>query len=331
MTLNRRQLMGSFAGVGAVGAMDAALGAMSRPANAASGGSKHGMGPGLKGPYLDLSTGRGNQLAYARIQSDVDFGKQKYFWFKGYAMGLRDGHKIDDLFGAQGFGVIRLNEREDGSMERICREVILYTDMRGEIMHEWHNPYIDEKVEVVHVANDPYNYLIEEYFPAPPEFGGLNEEEAPPRIPFVLPWYQHGDWAEMEIHIHLNYPSALQPDKWPRESAGPMSRVSEMFAHHVKVEDLQNPDITSLDYRGTWNRVTPWLPWMLMGQAQGHIQYNAFMGTTKNLDEVLSKSVLDYVEKNLPKYFDAPEKYTQPSLSSLERYAIEQTPKPPKS
>ena len=41
--------------------------------------SKYGQGPGLKGPHLDLSTGRGNQLAYAKIQGDLDFGKQKYF------------------------------------------------------------------------------------------------------------------------------------------------------------------------------------------------------------------------------------------------------------
>ena len=64
----------------------------------------------------------------------------------------------------------------------------------------------------------------------------------------------------MEIHIHLAYPSALQPDKWPRESAGPIAQVSEYFAHHVKAADMQNEKLTTLDYRGTWNRITPWCP-----------------------------------------------------------------------
>ncbi len=36
-----------------------------------------GHGPAIEGPYLDLRTGLGNQLAYARIQGDIDFGKQK--------------------------------------------------------------------------------------------------------------------------------------------------------------------------------------------------------------------------------------------------------------
>jgi hypothetical protein len=234
--------------------------------------------------------------------------------------------------GTSGFGVIRLAPGPDGSIRRMCREIIVYTDLRsGEVLDEWKNPLTNETVKAVHVDNDPFNYLIEEYFPAPPKFGGLNQGPPPPRIPFIMPWYQHGGWADMEIHIHLAYPNALQPDKWPRESSGPIVQVSEMFAHHVKVEDLQNPKLTTLDYTGTWNRITPWLPWMLMGQRPGFCQYACFMGTTKNLDEVLSRPVLDYATKNFPKYFDAPTEWTEDrSLSSLEHYALRQKPAPVK-
>lgn len=325
-------LKNGFAGVGYAGAAAMAMSAFGQRAEAEAhmqAGTSVG-GEALRGPYLDLLTGRGNQLAYARIQSDIDFGKQKYFWFKGYVMGHQPTKRIKDLFGAQGFGVIRLNEREDGTIERICREVILYTDLRSnEVMQEWHNPYIDETVKVVHVDNDPYNYLIEPFFPAPPEFGGLNEKKAPPkRAPFILPWVQNGDWLEMEMHIHLAYPNALQPDQWPRESSGPIAQVSEFFAHHVKAADMQNPKITSLDYRGTWNRITPWLPWMLMGQAPGNCQYAAFMGTCDHPGDVLPRTVVDYAEKNLEKYFNAPEVWTPEGLSSLENYKKTQKPVP---
>jgi len=151
MTVQRRDFLQGFATMGAAGAMGMALSAMGREAHARTeAASRYGFGPAIKGPYLDLTTGRGNQLAYARIQSDIDFGKQKYFWFKGYVAGNRPAKKIDDLFGAQGFGVIRLNEREDGIIERMCREIILYTDLRsGEVLQEWYNPYIDETVKVV--------------------------------------------------------------------------------------------------------------------------------------------------------------------------------------
>ncbi|MEY3337262.1 MAG: hypothetical protein RL245_254 [Pseudomonadota bacterium] len=324
--------LGGALAIGASGLASMTLGGPMASAATALTMSRYGMGPGLKGPYLDLSTGKGNQLAYARIQGDLDFGKPKYFWFKGYLMGVEPHKKVVDLMGTSGFGVIRLAPGPDGSIRRMCREIIVYTDLRsGEVLDEWKNPLSGETVKAVHVDNDPFNYLIEEYFPAPPKFGGLNQGPPPPRVPFIMPWYQHGGWADMEIHIHLAYPNALQPDKWPRESSGPIVQVSEMFAHHVKVEDLQNPKLTTLDYTGTWNRITPWLPWMLMGQRPGFCQYACFMGTTKNLDEVLSRPVLDYATKNFPKYFDAPTEWTEDrSLSSLEHYALRQKPAPVK-
>ena len=79
----------------------------------------------------------------------------------------------------------------------------------------------------------------------------------PARIPFLLPWYQHGEWLDMETHVHLSGPNPLQPDQWPRESSGPTTQASEYFAHHVRAADMQNPQLTTVDYRGVWNRVTP--------------------------------------------------------------------------
>jgi hypothetical protein len=324
-------LKNGFAGVGVAGAATLAMSAFGEKVRAAehmSPGTAVG-GDALKGPYLDLRTGRGNQLAYARLQSDIDFGRQKYFWFKGYVMAHRPAKRVQDIFGAQGFGVIRLNEREDGVIERICREIILYTDLRSnEVLEEWKNPYIQETVPVVHVDNDPFNYTIEEYFPPPPSFGGLNRKKAPPRVPFILPWIQNGEWLDMEMHIHLAYPNALQPDEWPRESSGPVAQVSEFFAHHVKAADMQNPEITSLDYRGVWNRITPWLPWMLMGQTPGNCQYACFMGTAAHPGDVLPRPVMDYAEKHYEKYFEAPTEWTPEGLSSLENYKRTQKPAP---
>jgi hypothetical protein len=292
---------------------------------------RYGYGPAIEGPYLDLRTGRGNQLAYARIQGDIDFGKQKYYWFKGSVMANRPGKKIQDLFGAQGFGVIRLRELEGGIIQRMARQIGLVTDLRsGEVLSEWHNPYIDETVEVVQVAMEPVHYNIEEYFPQPPTYGALNDEPPPPRIPFVLPWYQHGDWLDMQINLHMAYPNPLQPDEWPRESAGETAIASELFTHHVRAEDMQNPAITALDYQGSWSRVTPWLPWMLMGQQPGHCSYVAFMGTCKHPADVLSKPVVDYAEKHYARYFDAPESVDGPSLSDLQHYAKERKPAPAK-
>ena len=69
----RRAFFETASGLGAA----LALGGVAAPALAAatpglSGKSKYGKGAALEGPYLDLRTGKGNQLAYARIQGAVE-------------------------------------------------------------------------------------------------------------------------------------------------------------------------------------------------------------------------------------------------------------------
>jgi hypothetical protein len=308
-----------------VGATVAASIGFSQPLHAAV----QPMAPDLRGPYLDLATPRGNKLTMARLNGDLDLSKQHYGWYSGYVVGVRPGEKLLDLFGFEGFGVSRLLVREDLSFAKVLREVGIYFDLEsGEPLEEWTNPYTNETVRPVHVANDPFNSIIAETFPQPPQYGGLNAADRPPPRPFLLPWRMRAGKVQLERHIHLYYKNALQPDEWPRESAGEMAQVSEFFAYQIDPADLQNKKLTSLPSTGVWNRVTPWLPWMLMGQTPGHCQYQCYMGTAHDLEAALSRSTLDYVEKHYAKYFDAPTEWVEPSLSSIERYALEQKPAP---
>jgi hypothetical protein len=245
---------------------------------------------------------------------------------------VRPGEALRDLFGFAGFGVSRLLPHESGTgYRKVLREVGIYYDLKsGEPLEEFANPYTGERVRVVPVANDPFNTTIQEYFPPPPNYGGLNASSPPPKIPLLLPWKRQGEYVTLERHIHLFYKNALQPEKWPRESAGPMARVSEFFTYFFKAAEMQNPKVTSLPFHGTWSRVTPWLPWLLMGQADGHCQYMTYQGSGHNLEDVLPRQVLDYIGKKYPLYLNAPTKWVEPSLSSLERYALEQQPAPPR-
>ena len=42
-------------------------------------------------------------------------------------------------------------------------------------------------------------------------------------------------------------------------------------------------------------------------QAPGHCLYACDMGSGEDLEQVFTRNVLDYIEKNYPKYFQAPE------------------------
>ena len=321
MELDRREIL-----LGGLSTL-ALTAAAAQPALAASGS---GTGPGLTGPYVDLTTPRGNMITMARLVGDLDIGKQRAGWYNGYVSGVRPDEPLRDLFGFAGFGMTRLIPHESGTgYRKVLREVGIYYDLKSqEPIEEYLNPYTNERVKVVHVANDPFNQVIQEFLQPPPSYGGLNASAPPPKVPKILPWGRLGPYARLERHIHLYYKSALQPDKWPRESAGNMTRVSEFFTFFIELADVQNPTVTAMPFHGTWSRVTPWLPWMLMGQAAGHCQYMTYQGGGQSLEEVLPRKVLDFVEKKYPLYLNAPDKWVEPSLSSLERYALEQTPAP---
>jgi hypothetical protein len=328
-TCDRRTLLTAGAAMAGSVALAQPFGAA--PARAAAGGAAV-----LQGPYLDLRTGPGNRDMLARINGNLDIGKVKYGWYSGLVMAVVPGGPIRDLFGMTGFSCARLLPQEkDGSFRKVLREVGLYHTIGrdgsvGEILEEWKNPYHGETVKVVPIANDPFNQLLEEFMPQPPSYGGLNTEVRA-REPLVLPWEVRGNVVNLFRHINLFYPNALQPDRWPRESAGPMVQVTEAFIFNFNAADIQDRRKTSLTYTGTWSRITPWLPWMLMGQAPGHIWYQTYQGAEDSFDALpVDRKIKDYVAKNFPLYLDAPTEWKEPSLSSIENFAREQKPAPPR-
>ena len=287
------------------------------------------------GPYIDLTTPKGNVNAGVRLDANLDESKHKWASVSGVVCGVRDGEPLKDLFGFEVVSVAKAWAQPDGSYRVPHREAIFYTDLKtGEILRSWYNPYIDEEVEVVDVINDPWNHFFaEEVKRFEPDYGGLNKPKPKPPIPFSMGFFDAGNgMVQNRRHINLYYKAALQPDEWPRESSGPMNRVSEFFTTSVRLEDLQNPDKTSVLQSGSWSRVTPWLPWMLMGQAPGHIVYHSTFHSFDSLDG-FKAPVLAHTEKFYPHMLEAPprDEWDKPNLSSLEVYTKTQKPKPPKS
>jgi hypothetical protein len=285
----------------------------------------------LTGPYLDLTTGEGNMVAKVRLDGNLDETKEKFGSATGIVAAVRPGEAVRDLFGYEVFSAGRIRKQPNGTYRFLHRETIYYTDLKsGEILFEYANPYTGETVKVVDVANDPWDDTIEPYQPLAPSYGGLIKETVS-RKPFLMNWsVGPNGMAIGQLHVNLYYPARLQPDKWPRESSGKMNQVSESYVYFVPLADLQNPKLTSVENNGTWSRVTPWLPWMLMGQAPGHILYN---GITANFDDInrVKRNVLDHTAKYHPQMMHAPTEWSDVSLSSLEDYARTQKPAPVKT
>lgn len=318
---DRRNLL---QGIGALGAAGIAT-ATALPQRSGAASPAAPVGTALTGPYLDLSTGAGNKVAWARLHADIDPAKQKHSWFRGYVMAARPGEPLLDLFGFEGLSTARIQVQKDGSYLKLLREVGLYTDLKsGDVLETWRNPLLDgEEVKVAPIANDPFNFVITEFGQGDP----MNAGRGGGKKPFQLPWRQRGEWLDLEDHVHLRHPNRLDPEVWVRESSGPEVIASEMTVYHVRAADMQDRNVTGLKWFGTWGRQTPWLPWMLMGRTPGACLYSAMVGSGDDLEHVHSRKTLDYVEKHYPKFLQAPTDWDgAPNRSSLENYALQQRP-----
>lgn len=319
-TFSRRESMG-FAALMA--------GMVAVPTSAAVGRKPQGRPPVDFITKIDFKDPKWTRDTYARIDADVDPAKEKCGWIKGKAYGVRPNEKVRPLFSVEGFSFVKTMRLEDGSYRRMLREIVFYRDLEtGNIMKEWDNPYTGERVRVVPIANDPFNFTISEFVQGPPSYGGLQQTKVEPK-PFLQDW-EYGPNGTMILHtgIDMIYPNALQPDKWVRESSGVMNRVSEHFIYVVQKKDVENPYLTHIPHIGAWSRITPWLPWMLMGQAEGHISYFTHFQTIPDGIKGLPADLVAEARAMDEKWLHAPTSDYGPSLSSLENYAREQTPVP---
>jgi hypothetical protein len=275
-----------------------------------------------------------NREQAARLQAHID-GRQVFGRCSGTVNGVRPGEAVRTLFGFEVFSAIRVVRRPDGNYDRMCKEVVFYTDpATGAVLEEWDNPYTNERVKVVDIANDPYNWVIRDWV-GPPALPGVDTHEIPTptgaaRKPFLLHWSEFGpDTLLVHEGGHAYYPNRLDPKTWPRESAGEKVQASELFRYFIKRSDVENPNLTQLPHNGIWMRITPWLPWMLMGQTPGHIFYEGEFCPNETL-QYYNPAVIARVKAKYPTYLEAPTKWYGPSLSSLEHYALEQRPAPVK-
>ncbi|MEE4185576.1 MAG: DUF1838 family protein, partial [Gammaproteobacteria bacterium] len=198
-----------------------------------------------------------------------------------------------------------------------------------EFIDEWRNPYTNEMCEVSPIHNMTVNahLIVSEKVGTAIEmdFDGTLME-----VPLKLGWNQFGDKLFSTFEVHTAFPSELTPEEWPRESAGRVLRIAEIFQRFADMADVENPDSTSADYSGTWTRVGPWLPWMRQGQAEGQIIYRTMMSKLKSAEQ-LPPALKALIEERLPEYFQAPppESWGTKNDSSFSVYAAENEPLPP--
>ena len=307
----RRQFLQSAAGMGAFG-----LGAMGMAGMAGTAKADGHAGINFEDPEENLR-------AYIKLTANLDPSVTTYGWFGGTLYANIGVEKMNPLIGVEGLGVMRVEPQGNNTYRVFNREFAVYTDLKtGEYLDSWVNPYTEERVKVWPIQN---LRVMGEVAPIRrQDFDGTIVE-----IPFSPPWIIQGDKAFSLLELHAAFPNPMTPAQWPRESAGPINKTSEMFNRMGNLSDIANPDTMSADYVGTWMRIGPWLPWMLMGQKEGHIVYRSFMNKNGPVENVPEK-LRAYMEKNYPEFLEAPPSsdWGKPNDSSFSVYMENNEPQP---
>jgi hypothetical protein len=320
---SRRATLQSALTVGGVAAGGMLLGACA-PAN----------GPQTAAPKrtpMDFKDPKQSLRAFMKLTGDLDPKKETAGWFGGTVFGdTRRDRPLKPLFGVQGFGVVRTEEQPDGSFRVFNRECAFYTDLKtGKFIDQWLNPYTNEMCDVKPI----HNMTVNAHLIVSPKFGTAIEMDFDGNlmeVPLPLGWDTFGDKLLSTFEVHTAFPSELKPAEWPRESAGSVLRIAEIFQRVASLADVENPDTTSADYSGTWTRVGPWLPWMRQGQADGSLFCRTFMTKLASVDQ-LPADLKAITEERLPEYFQAPppETWGSKNDSSFSVYVRENKPLPP--
>jgi len=250
---------------------------------------------------LDLNRSEDSLTAFAKMRCSLDPEETTIAWWYGTLFAQIPDSQPRPLMRFEGFNACRMLPHEDGGFRMVTREVTYYQDLEtGEIIETWHNPFTDETVEIMHVANDPVSHQM-------PLAG---------RDYSTWPWVEIADQLMVTQNIPLAYPNPLSVEEFPAESSGPMYFASEHFTFFAPIAEINDPDILSTAASYGWARTGPWLPWMRMGQRPGGLIYSGQGMKLPGGFDQLPEAIRAYTLEHFPEYATAPPEFTTPNATS---------------
>ncbi len=233
---------------------------------------------------------------WVRVRARTD-GETSFICWKGAISTLVPGEAKQVLFNLVGMSAARCYPHSEEGWHFTSREVTFYLDpVTDQKLTTWTNPWTDETVTVVHVANSPVQGHFKGQFPA----------------------IEAGDFTTFKFDLFPNYPNPLAEDpRFAPYSPQAIYQSAELFKLTVPTLALKDPTIPAIaDVVLSWDRIGQWLPWMKMGDKPGYLVYSAIGLKVEQFAE-LPPLIQSEVKDRIPSYQSAPEqKEDTPNMTS---------------
>ncbi|MBI1188603.1 MAG: DUF1838 domain-containing protein [Alphaproteobacteria bacterium] len=243
---------------------------------------------------IDLATPEGVIEAQRRIWCTERDNEPVYWNWRGDVYSRRDGERDRLLFKVEGLNVrtcVAVTDPERGQGFRsVSRELLIYLDpATGEPLSQWTNPWTDETVDVLHVANDPVNG----------DFYPRGRDGTP------TTWRGHSVGASwyLTTTVPLFYPNPLGGAYQPE--VGGIYHATEMFNFMGDMDNLTRRNGRGAEVDVGWVRISDWLPWMRMSGRDGMI-YMHTAGRKLMRWEDVSEVLRNEVATHYPAYRNPP-------------------------
>jgi len=221
---------------------------------------------------------------WVKVRSSLDSTRSTFLVWTGSIYAFVPNEPQQRLFKIVGMSASRCLLAEDG-WTFTSRELTYYLDPKtGEKLQTWKNPWTDEALPVMHVANNPVQGDFSGQFPAQ-----VDDET-----------------TSFVFDIFPAYPNPLAEPKFAEYSPNADYQAAELFKFTVSTTELLDENLPSVSklWLG-WDRIGPWVPWMKMGSRAGHLIYSA-TGYRVDDFEQLPKLLKDEINTRVPLYRHAP-------------------------
>lgn len=236
-------------------------------------------------------------LAAQKMNCSLKEGEPIVYWWQGSAYSRVPGERDRHLFNVEGMNIRQCKNFEDSERghgyRSVSREILLYLDPEtNEILRTWTNPWTNEEVEVMHVANDPVNMRRPSY--------ARSADGKPYTFDAVIVGNRVLEGGEAPLF----YKNPLAGEY--QEYVGNMYHAMEALNSYTYADDVFDSDKDKLDsYVLSWARFSEWLPWMKMGGRTGMMIFSTVGGRVDGYD-ALPDSIKDEIEENYPIYNEPP-------------------------
>lgn len=232
-----------------------------------------------------------------KMQCSLTEGEVTLYWWQGSAYSRAPGERDRHLFNVQGMNIRHCSNHEHPErgpgFRIVSREVLLYLDPEtGEVLRSWTNPWTDEQVEVLHVANDPVNMREPRHAYGP--------DGEPMR--FEARFMKGRAWTSGEAPLFYENPLAGEYQRY----VGGTYHATEMINMYAYEDELRDPDVATLQEQTlSWVRISQWLPWMKMGDRPGMMIFTT-VGKRVNAIEDLTEPLRSEIRNTYPAYVAPP-------------------------